>query len=157
MTTTKRNRAARRQAPAIENVTNDAPRLIGEGGEAIDVGDCYPQGDLYFVRLHARPRTAKPRGNRQIAEGDTQGSRHVCTVGRVYDADAAEVQRMISAANGVQVGAEYIGPIVTTDDSGKAVVEHPEHGDHHYAGQIVLGTVFQRSLDAEEREARVAD
>lgn len=50
----------------------------------------------------------------------------------------------------------YIGPVVQTED-GVAVIEHPEHGDHRYEGDQVLAVVFQRALDAEEREQRVLD
>lgn len=137
-----------------ENVTNDATRTITDAMMA--VGDNYAQGDIYFVRIRNLPKSAKPRKSRQLAEGDTQGSRHICAIGDVYDCDPAEVVEAISAACGCDVGEQYVGPVVRTAD-GVALVEHPEHGDHRYDGDMVLACVFQRSLDAEEREQRVRD
>src|SRR5690349_19760899 len=113
-------------APVLENVTNDETRTIADCMMA--VGDAYAQGDLYFVRIPGLPKSAKPRANRQLAEGDTQGSRHVCTVGEVYDADPKEVAAMVRAASDQVVDPKYVGPVITTA-GGRAYVEHPEHGD----------------------------
>lgn len=152
MNATKIQKAS--QTPALENVTNDAARVISDA--MLGIGDTYPQGDIYFVRIAAMPRGAKPRHNRQLADGNTQGSRHVCEVGRVFDVDAKQVIASIKAANHVAIDARYIGPVIETDE-GRALVTHPEHGDHDYQGDLVLACVFQRALDAEEREARVRD
>jgi hypothetical protein len=156
MKTMKRKKAKAVGAPAVENVTNDDARTVTKA--MLGVGDCHAQGDLYFVRIGTMPISAKPRGNRQLADGNTQGSRHVCAIGEVFDADAGEVQGIILAATKgrVNVGLPYVGPIVRTAD-GRALIEHPEHGDHDYRGDVVLACVFQRSVDQEEREARVAD
>jgi uncharacterized protein (UPF0335 family) len=34
---------------------------------------------------------------------------------------------------------------------------HPEHGNHGFPAKTVCAVVYQRNLDAEEREARVRD
>lgn len=119
----------------------------------IAVGDVTAQGDLYFVCIAALPASAKPRTNRQLAEGTTMGSRHTIASGDVYDCDAGEAAAAIKAACGVVVEAQYIGPVFT----GPAYIEHPEHGHHDYRCACVMVTVYQRSLDAEERAARVID
>lgn len=154
---TKKKPAVALPAPPAENVTNDATRVITDA--MLGIGESYAQGDLVFVRIGAMPKSARPRTDRQLAEGDTQGSRHICTVGQVYDADRAEVSRLILNATGgeVDIQPNYIGPVVVSDDFAGAVIEHPEHGDHRYEGPMVLATVFQRALDVEEREARVQD
>jgi len=154
MTTTK-NKARRAKAtPPVENITNDATRTVTDA--MLGVGECQAQGDLYIVRLPGLPASARPRRDRQLADGNTQGSRHVCTVGDAYDADADELVRMIRTATRCGVGRQYVGPVIRTVE-GKAYVEHPEHGDLDFRGDMVLAVVFQRALDAEEREARVAD
>lgn len=117
------------------------------------VGKSAEQGDLVFVRIADLPASVKTRTDRQLAEGDTQGSRHVVEGGDVYNADAKDVVAAIKKANGADVDAKYIGPVFV----GPCTVTHPEHGHHTYTEGMVLATVFQRSQDAEEREARVRD
>jgi hypothetical protein len=117
-------------------------------------GDATPQGDLLFVALQTMPKSAKARINRQLAEGDTKGSRHVAQGGVVHDADKAELRAMIHAATGCDVSANYIGPVFTGD----VIVEHPEHA--HQSFPAIPGctaVVYQRNLDAEEREQRARD
>lgn len=136
-----------------EAIVNDAPRTFTD----FPVGTVAHQGDVMFVRIASLPG-GKPRTNRQLAEGTTQGSRHVLHGGEVFDCDPASVAQAIgNACPGVAIDARYIGPVFRTVE-GKADVVHPEHGDHCYRGEDwVIATVFQRSLDAEEREARVQD
>jgi len=148
MTETQISTAPATIAESRENVTNDDAVTVTES--MLGIGECHAQGDLMFVRLGGLPKGSKPRDNRQLAEGTTQGSRHICEVGEVYDCDAAMVAKLIN------VNARYVGPIIRTVD-GRADVTHPEHGDHFYRGDMVLACVFQRSLDAEEQEQRVRD
>lgn len=137
-----------------ENITNDDTRVITEA--MMGVGDCYPQGDLYFVRLAKLPKSAKPREGRQLADGTTQGSRHVCEVGDVYQCDATEIAAAIKATNGAEVAPRYLGLVFATVD-GHASVTHPEHGNHDYRMDGCFAVVVQRTLTADQREARAAD
>jgi len=137
-----------------ENITNDDTRVITEA--MMGVGDCYPQGDLYFVRLAKMPKSAKPRANRQLADGTTQGSRHVCEIGDVYDCDRSELSEEIKAANGAEVDQKYLGIVFSTKD-GRASVTHPEHGDHDYRMDGCFAVVVQRNLTADQREVRAID
>jgi hypothetical protein len=41
--------------------------------------------------------------------------------------------------------------------AGQADLTHPEHGNHLYRGDMVIACVYQRNLDAEERERRAMD
>lgn len=141
----------RKKRIAPEAIVNDAPRTFAD----FPVGTVAHQGDLMFVRIATMP-AGKPRKNRQLAEGTTQGSRHVLKGGEAFDCDPGDVAKLIGqACRGVKVDARYIGPVFRTGEG--ATVEHPEHGDHVYCGDWAIATVFQRSLDAEEREARVQD
>lgn len=135
-----------------ECIVNDAPHTH----ETWACGDVGLQGDLIFVGIGSLPKSAKPRKNRQLAEGNTQGSRHILSGGRCYECDTAEVAKLIKAATKTAVDAKYIGPVFTTP----CEVQHPEHGDHVWPkslGKCFVAVVFQRSLDAEEREQRVQD
>lgn len=137
-----------------ESIVNDASRLH----ESFEVGDVAHQGDLIFVRVESLPKSAKASRERQLADGNTQGSRHILSRGKCYAADAGELAMLISSANGCKIDAKYIGPVFvspkfpTADD-----VTHPEHGNHGFPAGAVIVCVYQRSLDAEEREQRVRD
>lgn len=142
------------QPVSLESLVNDAPRTFDDAD--FPVGTVAHQGDVMCVRIASLPE-GKPRSNRQLADGTTQGARHILAVGDVFDCDTATVVRAIAdVCRGVQVDARYIGPVFRTVDD-KADVTHPEHGDHHYRGNMVIATVFQRVLDAEQREQRAAD
>lgn len=138
-----------------ERLINDAPRTFTEAD--FPIGSAAHQGDLILVRIAGLPASAKPRRDRQLAAGDTQGSRHVLQAGSPYDCAAADVANAIAAVcRGAAVQAAYIGPVFACAD-GAADLLHPEHGNHHYRGDMVLAVVYQRNLDAEEREQRVQD
>lgn len=137
-----------------ETIINNAPRLFDD----FPVGSVSHQGDLILVAIAAVPKSAKPRANRQLAEGTTQGSRHVLTRGDVFDCSAGEVVKAIKKATGCDVDAKYIGPVFVSPNNPTARdLDHPEHGPQGFPAGTVCATVYQRSLDAEEREQRVLD
>ena len=137
-----------------ERVVNDAPRLH----PVFEPGDVCHQGDLIFVALGSLPKTAVRRNNRQLAEGSTPGSRHILTRGDLYDADPAEVAGLIRKANKVEVDPRYIGPVFVSPDAPTADdLTHPEHGNQGWPAGTICAVVYQRNLDAEQREARVRD
>ena len=119
-----------------------------------DIGMAAHQGDLTFVCIEKLPRSAKPRNDRQLAEGQTQGSRHICEVGNVFKCDPAEVAAAIKLATKVDVAPQYLGTVITGPE---AYVTHPEHGHHTFQPDRCTAIVYQRSLDAEERESRTLD
>jgi hypothetical protein len=137
-----------------EEIVNDEAKLL----PSFEIGDSSHQGDLIVVRIRELPASVKPRGNRQLAEGTTQGSRHVMTRGKVYDAQAEEVAGLIQNANGVLVNPRYIGPVFVSPAKPTANdLAHPEHGNQGFPAGAVCATVYQRSLDSENREQRVRD
>jgi hypothetical protein len=140
---------------ADETLVNDAPRTFTDAD--FPVGTAAHQGDLILVRIGKLPASAKPRKSRQLADGDSQGSRHVLQRGRPYDCQAADVAAAVAAVcHGVTIAPAYCGPVFCTR-RGVADLVHPEHGDHHYRGEMTIAVVYQRSLDAELREQRVQD
>lgn len=141
-------------APASEALINDAPRLF----EDFPTGAVSHQGDLIIVAIGSLPKSAKPRANRQLADGDSPGSRHILTRGEVFDADAEEVVSLIKAANGCAVEARYVGPVFRSPENPTANdLAHSEHGDQGFPAGTICAVVHQRNLDALEREQRVRD
>lgn len=141
-------------APPRESIVNDDPKLHAD----YPPGTVAHQGDLMIVSIHELPRTAKARKNRQLADGETQGSRHVLTRGSLYDADPNEVVQLIKRATGQDVDARYIGPVFVAPVSPtENDLEHPEHGNQGFPAGSICAVVIQRNLDAEEREQRTAD
>jgi hypothetical protein len=137
-----------------ERIANDESHLHS----SFEVGDVAHQGDLIIVGISGLPASACPRKNRQLADGDTQGSRHVLERGDLFDADSRETARMINAATGCEVDSKYVGPVFISPENPTADdLTHPEHGNQGFPGSRVCAVVFQRNLEAEKREARVLD
>lgn len=120
--------------------------------DAATPGDAALQGDLIFIVLESLPKSAKARKDRQLAEGDTMGSRHVVDGGKVYDCDAAEVAKEINRLTGKSVDADFIGPVFVG-----GTVMHPQHEHHVFPSDCIVAVVFQRNVDAERRIQRAKD
>jgi hypothetical protein len=143
-------------APAPEAIINDAPRTFTDAD--FPIGSVAHQGDLILVRIEMLPKSARPRAARQLAEGSTQGSRHILHTGRAFDCNLAEVARAIATVcSGNTPKTSYIGPVFCCTQGGRADLLHPEHGNHHYRGDMTIAVVYQRNLDAEDREQRTRD
>jgi hypothetical protein len=117
------------------------------------VGDVVRQGDLYFVCLESLPAGTKTR--RQLAPGETQGSRHVadgeCAV--YQPKEPAAVARLIGVAcRGAEVPQELIGPIV--ECHGDTTITHPEHGNRTLPAGTVWAVVYQRAYADEVRRVQ---
>lgn len=137
-----------------EPIINDAPNFL----EAFTTGDVSHQGDILIVGIASLPKSAKPRANRQLADGNTQGSRHILERGDVYDCESGEVVSAIKSATGVTVEAEYVGPVFVSPASPtENDLTHPEHGNQGFPAGQVCAVVFQRNLDAEQRARRARD
>lgn len=154
MTTKELSRQPLGAGQASKRIINDDPKLH----PTFEPGDVSHQGDLIIVGIHKLPASAKLRSNRQLAEGSTQGSRHVLERGDVYDCDPAQVVEAIHKANGVLVEVQYVGPVFISPEAPTADdLSHPEHGNQGFPAGAVCATVYQRNLDAEERASRVQD
>lgn len=153
MTTATKQRA--KSVGNHEPIINDAPKML----EAFDVGCVAHQGDLIIVGIKSLPKTRKSRPTQQLAEGNTQGSRHILRDGiKVYDCDREQVVAAIKAATGVEVQARYVGPVFVSPKSPtENDLSHPEHGNHGYPAGQVCAVVYQRNLDSEQREQITRD
>ncbi len=132
-----------------ERIKNDDLRVFGPEWS---VGDVSAQGDLLIVNIGQLPASATSRRDRQMADGDTMGSRHIVARGRVYDANAEQVAALIAETTKRVVESRFVGPLFT----GPALLTHPEHGDQEWAGACVNAVVYQRVWDAEQSSSRLA-
>lgn len=153
-TKTKSVRKSKVIKPLPEKIVNDAPRVFTDA--SWPVGSAAHQGDVILVRIEALPKSAKPRENRQVADGNTQGSRHILHGGSIYDCDLAHVEAAVQAVcPRAKLDRQCIGPVFTTDEV--TALRHPEHGDHEYESGMTVAVVFQRNLDAMQRAVRSVD
>ena len=133
----------------------DHESIKRDSHERIDLqpGDAYPQGDVIFVPLHGQPKRHADYQGRQLAPGDTQGSRHVAEGADIelYIPDAADVIAMIARTlPRSEVQPELLGPTIL---SSGFTVTHPEHGDRTFTA-IPAGchqVVYQRAYAEEIR------
>lgn len=96
------------------------------------LGDVVRQGDLYLVCMEKLP-AGKETKDRQLAPGNTQGSRHVLE-GNVKIVEKCQI-------NGVPT--ELCGPAF--ECKGETTVAHPEHGHKILPKDTVWGVVYQRA------------
>lgn len=119
-----------------DSIKDDSVRRFPE---AASVGDTFRQGDIYITLISSLPTDVEFSNNRQLAEGDTQGSRHIidgdCNIYRKKSPTMLE------------------GPYLQVKE---AIITHPEHG--HVSLPIGCYSItYQKNLDAEEREMRAMD
>ncbi len=144
---------------SLETMAHHAKKMKNDELKIHDTfspGDVTAQGDLNIVCLPKMPSSAKRRKNLQLADGNTQGSRHVLTQGLAYECDKSELRNAIKIATGCDVAEMCLGPVFTGDHN-PSYVSHPEHGDQQFPADSICVVTYQRSLDAEERERLAAD
>jgi len=106
------------------------------------LGDVVRQGDIYLVCIDKLP-AGKKTENRQLAEGNTQGSRHIVT---------GDVQ--IVTPNSAHPGVDRVlcGPAFHCNEA--AEVTHPEHGNKILPKDTTWRVTFQRSFAEEVRRVQ---
>lgn len=146
MATMTAEKAFRKVEQSAEKIKNDETAIVG----TMSKGDVVRQGDLYLVSIGELPKTRREISDRQLAPGDTQGSRHIlegdCVI---YDGDKKELSVLIEAAIGRTVAGPLIGPVFET--VGQVEVTHPEHGNRVLPCGEVVAVVYQRMFAEEVR------
>ena len=137
--------ATTKSAKVPEVIVNDAPRVFDD----FPTGSVSHQGDVILVSIESLPRSRVLRKNRQVADGNTRGSRHILKGGRIWDAQSAN---LIADATGQRIDPKYLGPVFRG-----GTLTHPEHGNQTFPKDCTIAVVYQRNLDAEQREQRVQD
>lgn len=132
---------------ALEVIKSDPEKLDTKKPqrfpEAASPGNFFRQGDLYITVIKSIPGDAVKSAVRlQVADGNTQGSRHCL--------DAKTGVEMFSKARQTQLD----GPMIRLRK--ERTITHPEHG-HVILPPGCYEITYQRNLDSEEREQRVRD
>lgn len=132
---------------ALKDIQERAETIKRDGlqrfPEAASVGDAARQGDVYFVLLAGVPEhVTEVVPMSQLVPGTTQGSRHIL--------DSLSGVRMFTRSD----ATELVGPVLLLET--ERTVTHPEHGDMTLPAGC-YGVIYQRNLDAEERQRRVLD
>jgi hypothetical protein len=131
---------------SVESIKNDEHAVIA----TMSPGDVLRQGDCYVIALDREIPGGKPT-SRQLAPGNTQGSRHIaegdCDVLSVPEAEAIEaINRMVPATKGQTL---FVGPMIRARGSVRIV--HPEHGDRTIPGDACYLVTIQRTWAQEIR------
>jgi hypothetical protein len=106
------------------------------------IGDVVRQGDLYLVNIEKLPE-GKKLEDRQLAEGNTQGSRHI------VQGDVTLV-----SPNTAHPGIDRVlcGPAFHCNEA--AEVTHPEHGNKILPKDTTWRVTFQRAHAEEMRRVQ---
>ena len=96
---------------------------------SLQIGESLRQGDIYLTRVPLDHPRGKPWGSRQVAVGNTVGSRHVATGNvDVFAGNPEALAKYRPGFNSDQLRA-CTGPVVVAKD-GDWDLEHPEHPHH---------------------------
>jgi hypothetical protein len=112
----------------MKSITVEYENLVREAAEkavhetrdikSIEIGKAVRQGDIYIHRVEATHARGKQTQNRQLAMGNTQGSRHIAeTPSLVFEGTT----RPTWCTNA------FLGPVVESPTAFK--ISHPEHSD----------------------------
>ena len=82
------------------------------------VGKIVRQGDIYIHSVSADHPHGAPREDKQLAQGVSQGSRHIAQCEKVYEGTTLPK----GIANGT-----FLGPFITADVEIR--IAHPQHAD----------------------------
>jgi hypothetical protein len=151
-TKTKTQPKPRNAAEAVNRITDAPAETTERDNRGMKVGDVAHQGDVYVVRVEkredvyrlnrllgpARERGEKT-GNRQVAPGETMGSRHVV---------AGKGVTMYAPAPGA---SPLEGPTIEAEREWS--LDHPEHARHGFGPGTYVVT-FQRELAEEIRRVQ---
>lgn len=142
-------RAFGRVASAAEQIRNDERRVV----EVMSPGDNVRQGDIYITFLDREPRVIGPHESRQLAEGNTQGSRHTvegdCEVLQVDGAEALEIlHRLVPDSRNFE---QFVGPMIRAPKG--CEVPHPEHAHYSLPPGSHLVTIQRAHADVVRRAA----
>ena len=139
---------------AVERNANSADSEV-RVCRRIEVGQAIQQGDVYVFRMPDDwPRAEEPWGSKQVAVGDTQGSRHVaCGDVRVWGGKELPEWFTVPSWLGSKAAAKsvFLGPVI--EARGKWTLEHPEHA-HHVCPPGVYQVTYQGDVRV---RARVMD
>jgi hypothetical protein len=107
------------------------------------VGDVFRQGDCYIAKVDDSHARGKARSDRQLAIGNTQGSRHVAEA-------PALVFEGTTAPPWFDQSRALLGPVLVVPKGETALVSHPEHA-HGLLGEGTWQTTHQLDWQSQQR------
>lgn len=122
----------------LEKIDVSKPDRIGSPS----LGDVVRQGDLYLVCIQELPK-GKPTNNRQLAPGNTQGSRHILE-GRCKIVECDKPHARIHDS--------LCGPAFHCE--GEVTVAHPEHGHKILPEDTTWRVIYQQAYADEVRRVQ---
>ena len=123
---------------SVESLDGSVTETIGSPS----IGDVVRQGDLYLVNIESLP-AGKKLEDRQLAEGNTQGSRHVVQ---------GDVTLVTPEAAHAGIDRVLCGPAFHCNEA--AEVTHPEHGNKILPKDTTWRVTFQRAHAEEMRRVQ---
>lgn len=135
---------------ALSTIRDATPDVEVRVTRRLEVGQALMQGDVYMIRVADDHPRGKLRGSRQVAVGDTVGSRHIAE-GDVEVFEGAKLPPCMKRVARDEVSAR-LGPVVVAPQG--FVLTHPEHAHHDVRQAGVYQVIFQYD---EQTRARVAD
>jgi hypothetical protein len=117
-------------------------------------GGALHQGDVYLHRVPDNWPRGKQLGTRQVAVGQTQGSRHIAEGAGVQVCEGKKLPASFRAPkwlNGTPPEGIFLGPVVVAEK--RWSLSHPEHAKH-----TMPAGVYQVTYQGDPRMmARVSD
>ena len=129
---------------ALETVKKSAEKMHSAKTERIgspSLGDVVRQGDVYLVCIDRLPE-GKETKDRQLAPGNTQGSRHI------MEGDVT----MVTGVRFKDFNSALVGPAFKCNSD--ATVTHPEHGNKVLPQDTVWQVVYQQAFAEEIRRVQ---
>lgn len=122
---------------AIDAVFTHSP-VTTKRFASMRIGDRVRQGDVYLIRVPNEHPKGKAWGSRQVAVGNTIGSRHIA-VGdvEVFAGNPNAIAKLFPGFNSEQLQA-CCGPVVVAKSTW--ALEHPEHPHHEMAQDCDVAT-----------------
>lgn len=150
MATKTKTRTAKAAYAAVMKSAESIRNADAATIETVSAGDVVRQGDVYVIALDSIPAMASAYPGRQLAPGNTQGSRHTaqgeCELFTpVEQLTLGILGRLIPASKGQQ---HFLGPVVKA--AAPWTIAHPEHGDRTLPAGTYLVT-YQRAWAQEMR------
>lgn len=128
---------------SLENFNASETERIGSPS----LGDVVRQGDVYLVNIKDLPK-GKAEKNRQLAPGNTQGSRHIVE----GNCQIIKPDGFTSPITNERVPNVLVGPAFQC--MGDCEVTHPEHGNKILPEGTTWQVVYQQAYAEEIRRVQ---
>lgn len=111
-------------AEAVQKIIDSEPLPETRFADKLAIGEVIHQGDIYLQKIEKVPPFASLSQTRQLARGNSQGSRHIVSGScLVWNTDT------LGKKLTTDYGTTIVGPVIESPDE-YVTVTHPQHADH---------------------------